>query len=154
MYRWKQKISLPRLHFFQSGRAQVVQINLIYSHTGNWNAYWSKIFARIICPLLLSLFSLTLMLQVEAATGWDMVSYVIYLLGHCPYISANLRSSLAFPGILPGGWQKWKKSSYKIAQRIEKWEKPAHRDPFELAQIKSQRNFLLMWHIFLLPSCT
>lgn len=30
-----KKISLPILHFFQSGRAQVVQINLIYSHTGN-----------------------------------------------------------------------------------------------------------------------
>lgn len=127
---------------------------MIYSHTGNWNAHWRKTFAGRICHLLLNLFSLTLMLHVEAAMGWDMDTYMSYvhLLCYCPYISANLSTSLL--GILLWGRHKWKKSSCKIAERIEKWEKSSCRDPLERAQIKSQHNFLLLWHIFLLPSCT
>lgn len=78
------------------------------------------------------------------------MSYISYV--KHPYISANLNTSLL--GTLPGGWHKWKESSYNIAHRIDKWEKPAYRDRFELGQIKSQHNFLLSWHIFLLPSCT
>lgn len=65
--------------------------------------------------------------------------YVRYLLCTCQYISANLSSSL--PGILPG------KSTWKILLQNSTENR-------KVRKIKSQRNSLLLWNIFLLPSRT